>query len=117
MDFITILGLVAAALTVIAFFPQLMKVWKTKSTKDISLGMFSIFSLAVFLWFVYGILINDPPVTIANFLVFVQAFAILMFKVKYKIHPEHLEFFVNVLIINRNFETSKRDFINYPAPH
>jgi len=84
MDYITIMGLVAAALTVIAFFPQLMKVWKTKSTKDISLGMFSIFCVAVFLWFVYGILIKDTPVTIANFLVFIQAFIIVVFKVKYK---------------------------------
>lgn len=41
-------------------------------------------SFAVFLWFVYGILISNPPVIIANFLVFVQAFAILIFKVKYK---------------------------------
>jgi len=84
MDYITIIGLVAAALTAIAFFPQLMKVWKTRSTKDISLGMFSIFCVGVFLWVVYGILINDPPVIIANFLVFIQAFIILIFKVKYK---------------------------------
>jgi MtN3 and saliva related transmembrane protein len=84
MDYITIMGLVAAALTVISFFPQLMKIWKTRSTKDISLGMFSIFCVAVFLWFVYGILIKDPPVIIANFLVFIQAFIILTFKVKYK---------------------------------
>jgi MtN3 and saliva related transmembrane protein len=84
MDYITIVGLMAAALTVIAFFPQLMKVWKTKSTKDISLGMFSIFCSGVFLWFVYGVLTQDLPVVIANFLIFIQAFIILMFKVKYK---------------------------------
>jgi MtN3 and saliva related transmembrane protein len=84
MDYATIVGLIAAALTVIAFFPQLMKVWKLKSTKDISLGMFSIFCSGVFLWLVYGILTQDPPVTIANFLIFIQAFIILMFKVKYK---------------------------------
>jgi MtN3 and saliva related transmembrane protein len=84
MDYVTIIGFMAAALTVIAFFPQLMKVWKTKSTKDISLGMFSIFCGGVFLWLVYGILTQDPPVTIANFLIFIQAFVILMFKVKYK---------------------------------
>jgi MtN3 and saliva related transmembrane protein len=84
MDYTTIIGLMAAALTVIAFFPQLMKVGKTKSTKDISLGMFSIFCSGVFLWFVYGILMQDLPITIANFLIFIQAFVILMFKVKYK---------------------------------
>ena len=84
MDYITVLGLVAATLTVIAFFPQLMKTWKTKSTRDISLGMFSAFCVGVFLWFVYGISISDLPVTIANLLTFIQALIILMFKLKYK---------------------------------
>lgn len=84
MDYVAIIGLVAAALTVIAFLPQLMKVWKTRSTRDISLGMFSIFCAAVFLWFAYGILTSDRPVIIANLLVFVQALVILAFKVKYK---------------------------------
>ena len=84
MDYITVIGLLAGALTAIAFFPQLMKVWKRKSTKDISLGMFSLFCSGIFLWFVYGILTEDPPVIIANFLVFIQAFIILIFKVKYK---------------------------------
>jgi MtN3 and saliva related transmembrane protein len=84
LDYVTILGLVAAALTVIAFFPQLMKVAKTRSTRDISLGMFSIFCAAVFLWSAYGILTNDSPVIIANLLVFVQGLIILAFKVKYK---------------------------------
>jgi MtN3 and saliva related transmembrane protein len=84
MDYITVLGLAAAVLTVIAFFPQLMKTWKTKSTKDISLGMFSAFCVGVLLWFVYGISISDLPVTIANLLTFIQALIILMFKLKYK---------------------------------
>lgn len=84
MDYVAIIGLVAAALTVIAFLPQLMKVWKTRSTRDISLGMFSIFCAAVFLWFAYGILTSDRPVIIANLLVFVQALVILAFKVKYR---------------------------------
>jgi MtN3 and saliva related transmembrane protein len=84
MDYATVIGLTAAALTVIAFFPQLLKAWKTKSTRDISLGMFSAFCVGVLLWFVYGILTNDLPVTIANLLTFIQAFVILMFKLKYK---------------------------------
>jgi MtN3 and saliva related transmembrane protein len=82
MDYTTVIGLTAAALTVIAFFPQLLKAWKTKSTRDISLGMFSAFCVGVLLWFVYGILTNDLPVTIANLLTFIQAFIILMFKLK-----------------------------------
>ncbi len=84
MDWTTALGLAAAVLTVIAFFPQLLKAWRTKSTKDISLAMFSTFCVGVFLWFVYGILINNLPVIIANFLTLIQAFIILMLKLKYK---------------------------------
>jgi MtN3 and saliva related transmembrane protein len=84
MDYTTIIGLVAAALTVISLFPQVLKVWKTKSTKDISLGMFSLFCSGIFLWFVYGILMKDLPIIIANFLGFIQALIILIFKVKYK---------------------------------
>jgi MtN3 and saliva related transmembrane protein len=84
MDYVTMIGLVAGTLTVIAFYPQLMKVAKTRSTRDISLGMFSIFCVGVFLWFVYGILSSDVPVMIANILTFAQALVILAFKVKYK---------------------------------
>jgi MtN3 and saliva related transmembrane protein len=76
--------LTAAAFTTISLFPQVLKVWKTKSTKDISLGMFSLFCSGVFLWFVYGILVKDLPIIIANFLGFIQALIILIFKVKYK---------------------------------
>ncbi len=83
MDIITIIGLVAAAFTTIALLPQLVKVWKTKSTKDISTGMFTLYCGGVFLWFVYGVYINDLPIILANSLAFVQALAILIFKAKY----------------------------------
>jgi MtN3 and saliva related transmembrane protein len=84
MDYVTIVGLAAAALTVISLFPQLLKVWKTKSTRDISLGMFSLFCIGVFLWFVYGIMIGNLPIIIANFLGLIQAVVIVIFKLKYK---------------------------------
>jgi MtN3 and saliva related transmembrane protein len=84
IDTITIIGLIAAAFTTISLLPQVLKVWKTKSTRDISTGMFSLFCGGVFLWFVYGIFINDLPIIIANSLVFIQALIILIFKIKYK---------------------------------
>jgi MtN3 and saliva related transmembrane protein len=84
MSYVTIFGLTAATLSTISFFPQLLKTWKTKSAKDISLGMFSIFCAGVILWLVYGILINDLPVIIANIFTFVQAFIILILKLKYR---------------------------------
>jgi len=84
IDTITIIGLTAAAFTTVALFPQLIKVWKTKSTKDISAGMFSLYCGGVLLWFVYGVFINDLPIMIANSLAFIQAVVILIFKARYK---------------------------------
>ena len=84
IDTVTIIGLIAAAFTTISLFPQVLKVWKTKSTRDISTGMFSLFCGGVFLWFVYGVFINDLPIIIANSLAFIQALIILIFKIKYK---------------------------------
>ena len=84
MSYVTVVGLTAAVLSTVSFFPQLLKTWKTKSAKDISMGMFSIFCAGVFLWLVYGILINNLPVIIANLFTFIQAFIILLLKNKYK---------------------------------
>ncbi len=84
MDALTILGLAAAALSTVALFPQLFKVVKTKSTKDISIGMFSLFCVGVLLWLIYGLFTNHMPIIIANSFAFVQAVIILVFKLKYK---------------------------------
>jgi MtN3 and saliva related transmembrane protein len=84
MNYVTIVGLAAAAITTISLLPQLMKVWKTKSTKDISMETFLLFCGGVLLWFIYGVLLNDLPMIIANSLGFVQGLIILFFKIKYK---------------------------------
>lgn len=78
------IGFIAAILTTVSFLPQVIQVWKTKSTKDISLGMFSIFSLGVLLWLIYGILIQDWIVFMANLITLILASIILNFKLKYK---------------------------------
>ncbi|MGH8744135.1 MAG: PQ-loop domain-containing transporter, partial [Burkholderiales bacterium] len=54
MVFDNILGFVAGIFTTVAFVPQAWQVWKTRSVKDISLGMYLIFSTGVGLWLVYG---------------------------------------------------------------
>lgn len=82
-DYITIIGLAAAALGGFTLFPQLLKVLKTRSTKDLSLGMLIAFSTSIFLWLVYGILMNSPPIIIANFFGLIEALITLLFKIKY----------------------------------
>lgn len=83
MDVANVTGLLAGALTTIAFLPQLIHTWKTRSTKDVSLGMFLTFTTGVFLWIVYGMLINSVPVVAANAVTFILAAAILVFKLRY----------------------------------
>ncbi len=84
MSFILLLGLTAATLTTIAFIPQVIKTWKTKSADDLSLGMYSIFCTGVLLWLIYGILIEDIPVIAANTVTLILALTILFFKFFYK---------------------------------
>jgi MtN3 and saliva related transmembrane protein len=81
---ITILGLVAGACTTIAFLPQVIKTWKSKSAKDLSLGMFVFFCLGVTLWLAYGIILSDTPIIVANSATLILSSLILYFKLKYK---------------------------------
>lgn len=84
MTAVTALGLVAGALTTTAFIPQVLRVWRTRSTRDISLGMFLLFTLGVALWLVYGVLVDAPPVVIANGVTLALSATILGFKLRYK---------------------------------
>lgn len=84
MEYTAFIGLTAAVFTVLAFLPQLLKVVKTRSTKDISLVMLSVFCGGNISWVIYGISIRDAAVAVANLLVFIQVFIIVMFKLRYK---------------------------------
>ena len=80
---IKLLGFAAAACTTVAFAPQFTKVWKTRSTEDISLGMFLLLVFGIFLWLVYGVLSGDAPLIACNAVTMVLAGGILFMKLKY----------------------------------
>lgn len=84
MDAVTLLGLAAAALTTAAFLPQLLKTWRSKSAKDVSLSMLITFSIGVFLWLIYGVCIQSLPVILANLLTFVLSSINLILKIRYE---------------------------------
>jgi MtN3 and saliva related transmembrane protein len=84
MDNIQLLGLFAGSLTTAAFLPQVIKTWKSRSAKDLSLGMFSLFCLGVFLWLIYGFMVNDIPVIAANLITLMLASTLLFFKLRFK---------------------------------
>ena len=79
----TWVGMAAAFCTTVAFLPQVIRIWKTRSTKDISLGMFSIFSSGIVLWLIYGFLIGDLPVILSNAATLALTLIILGFKLRY----------------------------------
>jgi len=85
IDFIIkYIGFFAAFCTTIAFLPQAIKVFKSKSTKDISLYMFIIFTIGVLSWLIYGLIIDDYPIIFANAVTLVLSFFILIYKIRYK---------------------------------
>lgn len=82
-DPVTALGMAAGILTTVAFLPQALKTWRSRSAGDISLGMFAILVVGIILWLAYGLLKEDLPLVAANGVTLVLAGSILFFKLRY----------------------------------
>jgi len=83
MNLVPFLGLAAATLTTTAQLPQLIKILRLKETRDISLIAYLILNAGIILWLIYGIIINDPPLYLANSITVVITLSILYTKIKY----------------------------------
>ena len=83
MNSVTWLGLIAGLCTTFAYLPQVIRTWRTRSTHDISLGMFSLMMTGIVLWLGYGVLIADLPIIIANVISFGLAGTIFVLKLKH----------------------------------
>ena len=79
-----LIGFIAAVCTTFAFLPQVIKVWKTKQTKDLSLRMYTVMFIGICLWFVYGLRINSLSIIIANIVTGFLVFTILVYIFKNK---------------------------------
>ena len=78
-----ILGIMAGTLTTISFIPQVIKIYKTKDAKDLSIATFCIFSCGVFLWLIYGALTHEWPIILANGVTMILILMIITMKIKY----------------------------------
>lgn len=87
-NYITTLGLIAGVLTTIAYLPQLIKTWQTKSAHDLSWSMLIVLCAGIILWLVYGFYVQDIPIIAANIVTFIFASMILVLKIKYKQESE-----------------------------
>jgi len=82
-SWITFIGLLAAFCTTIALLPQVIKILRTKETRDISLGMYLLMIAGIVLWIVYGMYLNDLPIVAANGATLALAAMVLYYKIKY----------------------------------
>lgn len=80
---VTALGLVAAFCTTAAYAPQALKAWRSRSTADISLSMFLLMVTGIVLWLVYGVMIADIPLIVANGVTLCLAGTILALKLRH----------------------------------
>jgi MtN3 and saliva related transmembrane protein len=78
-----IVGLAAAFLTTVAFLPQVFHTIRTRSTHDISLRMYSLYTAGIFLWLVYGLFLHDLPLIASNTITFLLSGTILTLKLRH----------------------------------
>ncbi len=81
MTLVDIIGSLAGFLTTIAFVPQVIKTWRSRSAADISLIMFALFTLGVLMWLLYGIALRALPIILANSVTLLLASSILVMKI------------------------------------
>jgi MtN3 and saliva related transmembrane protein len=84
VDGIELLGYLAAVLTTLSFVPQAWQTFRTRDVSGISLGMYSLFTVGIALWLVYGALLRAWPVVAANAVTLALALAILVMKLRFR---------------------------------
>ena len=84
MTGVTILGYAACAITALTFLPQVIKTWKEKSAKNVSLMMFVIAFINEVLWIAYGALRNDMVIVVTNVIMIIMCSVMISLKLRYK---------------------------------
>jgi MtN3 and saliva related transmembrane protein len=78
------IGFLAGLLTTVSFLPQVIKTHQTKRAEDFNLLFMLLFTLGLIFWLVYGIIIREWPIILANSVTLVLNFILLGMKMKYK---------------------------------
>lgn len=84
MTFAEGLGYAAGAVTTFTFLPQVIKTWKDRSAKDVSLMMFVIAVVNEIMWITYGILEKNMVIILTNAILLVMASTMIFFKLRFK---------------------------------
>jgi MtN3 and saliva related transmembrane protein len=83
MPFVDVLGYTAGAVTSLTFLPQVIKTWKERSAKDISLLMFIIAAVNEIMWIGYGVLKDDLVIILTNAFVLAMSMTMIILKLRY----------------------------------
>ena len=76
-------GFAAAFCTTAAYVPQVVRVWRTRRTTDVSLAMFLVMTVGLVCWLIYGVAIRDLPIIVCNGSALVMTSIILVFKLRH----------------------------------
>ena len=84
MNFTDVLGYSACAVTALTFLPQVIKTWKEKSARNVSLLMFIIAAVNEVMWIAYGFLRDDMVIVVTNVIMIAMASVMISLKLRYK---------------------------------
>lgn len=83
MSIATPVGLAAALFTTSAFVPQVVRAWRTRSTRDLSYGTFVTYAVGLSMWLTYGMMIGDVPLMLSNGTTLLLALTIIGLKARH----------------------------------
>lgn len=83
-EWTTLIGLIAAICTTSSFLPQVIKILRSKRAKDVSLLMYAILTIGLFLWLVYGFILKDFPLILANSISLTLSLCVLLLKIRHR---------------------------------
>ncbi len=78
-----VIGAIGATLTTFAFVPQVVQIWRSKSARDISLPMYSCFTLGLVCWLTYGVMISSTLIIVTNIITLLLAVAVITMKIRW----------------------------------
>lgn len=84
MDFVPVTGFTAGTLCTLAYLPQALHSFRTRSVKDISLTMLISLNAGLVLWVIYGVFIRSLPIILPNVITFLLAFPLLILKLRFR---------------------------------
>jgi MtN3 and saliva related transmembrane protein len=100
MNLVSLIGFGAGTLCTLAYLPQALHSFRTKSVRDLSLVMLISLNVGLLLWVAYGFLIHSLPLILPNAVTFFLAFPLLIMKIRYRVEAD--EPTGNETVANRN---------------